>query len=496
MGSFKNDKSVSGVFDCTLNHFAAGTIFSVRLFLFLCIAGILTGMVVPATVLATTFYTSGLTDDGNETLVTGTVSNSLTMAAISNVVVAIGDQHTLTNDDGVFRIAGLTRGVFKILVSRDGFEDHLDTVSLSAPEEKMNIKLAPISNDATAVSRVFDAETGKPIRGAWVTVGSRSGVTDSKGYVRIERIQLSESNKVTAGAYGYLTYSRPVGLERGTFDLEIYLEKPQPSSDEKILRSSPMPLNPKSVSARSVTGQAAEESEGGQRRPGRLAVNVKSSQTVTGVTGLFNHIDARVLGKRHFAMGVGIHPTSTGPGSAVSKGDIKSLRFSLGLLDGLEVGMSLLNRDLETSQGDMSSTSRVINLKYSLSKLSGPMKYAVGYQRINVSDSSSNAVNSVYFSTDFKLDTALLSNRLSANLMFSDTAGSTMTRLNLGIESRVLSWTRPYYMIFEAEQDGDNEFNILNFGFRYKKNPVFDLYLSHDIGHETTSLGTGMTLRF
>lgn len=492
------------------SHFCAFKAKAFKNSLFL--TALLTGLFwLCAPVLAASFYSSGLCDDQNTTRVVGKVSNSLTLAVIPNAVVAIGDQHTLTNDDGVFIFRELPRGVFKLLVSREGYSEHLDTLTLGSPEERIDIRLDPESMDLTAVCRVYDADSGKIIPGAWVTVGTMSGVTDGRGYVRIERIQLTDANRVTAGAYGYLTYSRPLTLEKGTMSLEIYLEKPGTGKGEEILRPGLRPGDrsgedrERSESLRDASGfsspyRADEESAprgvDGLRRPGRLATDVETCSNTTGVTGLFNHIDARVLPLKHFSMGIGTHPTVTGTGTVKNTGDIRSLRFSVGIMEGLEMGMALLDRELNTAQGTLSSNSRVINLKYSLSKLSGPMNYAVGYQRINVNDSTSGAVNSVYLSTDYRLETANISHLLSANLMFSDTSGDTMTRLNFGLESKVLTWKRPFYMIFEAEQDGDNEFNVLNLGLRYKKNPVFDLYLSHDMGHESTSLGTGMSMRF
>lgn len=435
---------------------------------------------------AMTFYSDGLSEDeGNGSCsVTGTVLNREGGAPVPNAVVTVGDRYTLSNDDGIFRVDNLDHGVYKFTATREGFDQILETVSLDSGEERVTIRLVPEFEDAVAICRVTDADSGAPVAKAWITIGTRSGVTDSRGYVRVERIPLTEGNELMAGAYGYMTYNRLITLEKGYMKIDIILKKPGP--EDKTLE----PVSKAGISR----GVSTPE---GPRRDFALMRDPRLFTSVTGTTGLFSMPTSEVLPRGHVTMGVssiGLPHVENGiERSAMTT----AYKIAYGALDNLELGMALMDRDIRASDGgETSSSSRVMNLKYRLPAATGAVNLAFGYQRINVGDTTEQAIDSFYVAGDYPLFTSLMESRLSANLMFSDMKEGSLTRLSLGMESRLNSWSRPLYLIMEAEQNTDNRFGILNLGFRYKRNPAFDVYIGNDLANGATSLGGGVNVRF
>lgn len=474
--------------------------------------------------LGMTFYSDGLRDEGGSgsCSVAGTVLNRESGAPIPNAVVTVGDRYTLSNDDGGFSVNNLDPGVYKFTATREGYDQVLETLSLDSGEERVSIKLVPELEDAVAICRVTDAETGAAIEKAWVTIGSRTGVTDRKGYVRVERIPLTEGNELMAGAYGYMTYSRLLSLEKGYMKIDVFLKKPGP--DDRALE----PLKNASRGEGPVTGPSLRRGSGRQSevRQGGIAPKrapaPDSSRTprgvstpegprqdfalmrepqlftsVTGTTGLFSMPTSEVLPRGHVTMGVSTIGLPHVENGIERSATTTAYKIACGALDNLELGMAVMDRDIRAANGgETSSSSRVLNLKYRLPASAGAMDLAFGYQRINVGDTTDETIDSFYVAGDYPLLTRLMESRLSANVMFSDMKDGSLTRLSLGMESRLNTWTKPLYLIMEAEQNTDNRFGILNLGFRYKKNPAFDIYLGNDLANGATSLGGGVNVRF
>jgi hypothetical protein len=234
----------------------------------------------------------------------------------------------------------------------------------------------------------------------------------------------------------------------------------------------------------------------GRKRDNFLLENVTRVSTLTGPTGLFNIPDAEVLPSKQVSLGISYMDDVEASNILGKSTSLKTYKITYGIHSDFEAGISLIQRTRNTAIGNTGSSSTVINLKYRLPKTRGPVDYALGYQRINAEDTSRDSMNSVYIAMDYDLYSHNLDSRLCANIMYSDISSGGITRLNMGIETRPVSWVKPCYLIMEAEQDSDNDFSQLNLGLRYKKNPVFDLYYKRDFSIESSSVGTALNLRF
>jgi hypothetical protein len=446
---------------------------------------------------AMTFYSSGLVENKNEARLSGVTANSVSRALLPNVVVTVGDRYTLTNDEGFFTFPLLEPGVYKITAVKEGFETYLDTISVEPGEENLKLSLVPEQHDATCVCRVYETGTGNPVSKAWITIGDRTGITDEKGYLRLENITLLSENTIMAGAYGFMTYERIIPLEKGVVKVDVYLKRPE--KDMKTLE----PIKRREVIRRASkyednrievkSSTAAAESE---RRDHYLLDKVSNVPTFTGPTGLFNIPDAKVLPHRNVAMGVSYSDDIEDANVLGKSTSVKSYKFSYGVMENMEMGLALIDRTRKTTIGNTDSSSTAFNLKYRIPESPGPVEYALGYQRINTEHTTENSMDSFYVSMDYDLYTSRFNSRMCANLMYTDFATGGVTRLNLGTEVKPLAWSSPCYIIMEAEQDSDNDFSQMNLGLRYKKNPVFDLYYQRNFSVESSALGTALNLRF
>lgn len=446
---------------------------------------------------AMTFYSSGLVENQKEACIKGVVANSVSRALLPNVVVTVGDRYTLTNDEGFFTVPMIEPGVYKITAVKEGFDTYLDTITVEPGEESLKFSLVPEQHDATCVCRVYEAGTGAPVSRAWITIGDRTGITDEKGYLRLENISLLNENTIIAGAYGFMTYERIIPLEKGVVKLDVYLKKPEKNvktlepikRKEVIHRASSQKKNKIEINNKKLDSESP-------RKDHYLLEKVTNVPTLTGPTGLFNIPDAKVIPKKNIAIGVSYADDIEDANVFGKSTSVKSYKFSYGVMENLEMGLALIDRTRKTTIGNTDSSSTAFNLKYRLPDAPGSVEYALGYQRINTENTTENSMDSFYVSMDYDLYTSRFDSRLVANIMYTDFSTGGVTRLNIGAESKPLSWSAPCYLIMEAEQDSDNDFSQINLGLRYKKNPVFDLYYQRNFSVESSSLGTALNFRF
>lgn len=161
--------------------------------------------------------------------VTGTVVDAVTGAPLRGAVVRVPELRltSITEASGAFRVPDVARGVYRMVVSRMGYEEADGELEVERPGS-FTVALAPLSRSPAGepgviVGRVLDDETGEPIRSVAVSLPGRDEVrlTDSAGLFRF--------GEVTPGAHllrienlGYQTVTDSILLAEGELlDVEV-----------------------------------------------------------------------------------------------------------------------------------------------------------------------------------------------------------------------------------------------------------------------------------
>lgn len=140
--------------------------------------------------------------------ISGTVVNAKTGEPLDGASVKAGRHSTRTDTAGGFELQRVTAGDISVLASKAVHIDDSKTVSLAAgSSESISLRLEPITW-GTVSGVVTDAETGRPLANAELTVGTQALRSDRSGRFRAEKIpagSLRVAGKVPAYEPGSIT---------------------------------------------------------------------------------------------------------------------------------------------------------------------------------------------------------------------------------------------------------------------------------------------------
>ncbi len=135
-----------------------------------------------------------------------------------NVVLKETGQSITTDRSGSFRFDNLKPGAYTLSFDAEGYLDYSEIVSLAEGQTyTMRVALSPVpkKKGANLLGKVSDAESGKGIAGAVVSVeGVTSATTDNEGIYRIENIPVG-TYTVKVSAIDYQTYTEVIKLNEG-----------------------------------------------------------------------------------------------------------------------------------------------------------------------------------------------------------------------------------------------------------------------------------------
>ena len=150
----------------------------------------------------------------------GIVTDKEKGTPISGVSVVLKETgQTLTTDrSGSFRFDNLKAGAYTLSFDAEGYLDYSEIVNLAEGQTfTMRVALTPVpqKKGANLLGKVSDAESGKGIAGAVVSVeGVTSATTDNDGIYKIENVPPG-TYTVKVSAIDYQTYTEVIRLNEG-----------------------------------------------------------------------------------------------------------------------------------------------------------------------------------------------------------------------------------------------------------------------------------------
>ncbi len=120
--------------------------------------------------------------------ISGSVVDASSKRAISGAKVTSGGKTTVTDGNGKYQLQRVSAGSVSVVATRAIYIDESLQRELSSGESlRVNIELQPITWGALK-GMVVDAETGKPIAGAKVTVANQTLTSDARGQFSLDKI--------------------------------------------------------------------------------------------------------------------------------------------------------------------------------------------------------------------------------------------------------------------------------------------------------------------
>jgi hypothetical protein len=147
------------------------------------------------------------------TSLTGTVTDAGTGAALSGVLVTLGNLNATTSSNGAYRFDNLTQTSYTLSASKSGYQDisKAVTLNLSVQTNTENIQMTPVQQTTSLAGTVTDANTGAALSGVLVRLGSWSYTTSSGGTYRFDNLTQT-SYTLSASKSGYQDISKAVSL--------------------------------------------------------------------------------------------------------------------------------------------------------------------------------------------------------------------------------------------------------------------------------------------
>lgn len=139
--------------------------------------------------------------------ITVTVSDGTNPIASANVTA--GDVSGTTGDDGEVTLTGVSEKVNSITVTKAGYADKTESVTIDATHTSFTITLEPVD---TITITVDDGEdTPSAIEGATVTIGSVTKTTDSSGECTFPDMTFQDYS-AEISATGYVTKTETIAF--------------------------------------------------------------------------------------------------------------------------------------------------------------------------------------------------------------------------------------------------------------------------------------------
>ncbi len=197
---------------------------------------------------------------GNAARMSGVVTDSTSGTPIAGARVrdATASKSTLTASDGSYALRGLTSGPQTIRIRASGYDAGTKKVRLAQGENTENFDLL---QQATLSGTVTDAQSGSPVSGVTVAVGSRSAKSAADGTYTVTNAPTG-SQTVTATATGYQSASATATINPGTNSLDFVLV-------------------PATASTGTVTGHVTDATTTSPISGAAVSIGSRSTQTAT-----------------------------------------------------------------------------------------------------------------------------------------------------------------------------------------------------------------------
>ena len=150
-----------------------------------------------------------------------TVSVSDGTNPIASANVTAGDVSGTTGDDGEVVLNGVSEKVKQITVTKTGYADKTESVTIDATHTSFTITLEPVDTITIAVDDGED--TPSPIEGATVTIGSVTKTTDSSGECTFPDMTYQDYS-AEISATGYVTKTETIAFRSNHKSFTISLE--------------------------------------------------------------------------------------------------------------------------------------------------------------------------------------------------------------------------------------------------------------------------------
>jgi hypothetical protein len=145
--------------------------------------------------------------------VQGTVTDKETGDPIQDAAVNMGGKVALTEEDGKYALSGISfSDKIGVVVTAANYETYKDTIPLNQELLLFDISLAPADGDVHGT--VTDKETGDPIEGATVEIGSEVTLTEPDGKYALKGLPFSDRMDVVVTAADYREYNGTISLDR------------------------------------------------------------------------------------------------------------------------------------------------------------------------------------------------------------------------------------------------------------------------------------------
>lgn len=228
----------------------------------------------------------------------GTVVNATTGEAIADALVATGRHSIRTDSQGRFELVQVGAGEISVGASKPVYVNNALTISLQPGEvESVRLRLEPITwGTVTGVAR--DAETGRPLSGVDIVVGTQPIRSDANGRFRAENVA-APSLQVSGKRHAYEPASVSIDLRPDSvLDVELQLA----------------PIKVGNISGRVVDAKTGEAI--GQAR---VTVARKSAETAADGTFRFDDIDTGsvAVAAKHPDYANGSTPADVAPAETV-----------------------------------------------------------------------------------------------------------------------------------------------------------------------------------
>lgn len=151
------------------------------------------------------------------------LTDSDTGLSIAGAKVTIGSDTQTTDSRGDCTFENLAYGDYSITIICTGYNTYSENISISSETLKLDIKLSKSSGDSGVINvSVSDKDTGLPVSGASIIMGSKSGTTDSEGKYTFTNMAHG-TYSVTITCNDYITFTDNFTFNTSEYDYNVNL---------------------------------------------------------------------------------------------------------------------------------------------------------------------------------------------------------------------------------------------------------------------------------
>lgn len=168
----------------------------------------------------TTTFNIAMDPVSNEGSVEGIVTDDEFNEPLMGVHVEVkgkGGGEAYTDENGYYKISGISPGNRKIQAKISDYQVYNDFVDITAGQTTtFNISMEAIPGKSSVLGKITDENTGLPIEGALISVGTHTATTDSSGNYKIRHISPGHYD-VSVVKTGYEIFTDSINIPSGAF---------------------------------------------------------------------------------------------------------------------------------------------------------------------------------------------------------------------------------------------------------------------------------------